>query len=259
LPDGAEAEQALVFTVVPRYYETTWFRLLCVSAFAWIVWVGYRFRVRQVHARFQTVLDERARLAREVHDTLAQGFVGISSQLAVVESYLPPEDSPGRQSLDIARRMAQYSLGEARRSVMDLRATALDDTDLSGALRLGVHQWTAGSGLEIETEVVGDASGLPEDVAHHILRMAQEGVNNVVKHARASTVQLRLTVDHKRLTLLIQDDGCGFDPEGMLASSQANFGLMGMRERAERLGGEFVLHSQPGQGTELMCAVPLQP
>jgi signal transduction histidine kinase len=220
-------------------------------------WGAYRLRVRQVRARFQSVLDERARLAREVHDTLAQGFVGISSQLAVVESHLAPEDSAGRQSLDVAKRMAHYSLAEARRSVMDLRATALDDMDLGGALQMGAHQWTAGSGLELQIQVIGDASGLPESVAHHVLRIAQEAVNNVKRHAQASIVQLRLTVETKHLELLIQDDGCGFDPEGMMSSSQANFGLMGMRERAERLGGEFVLISRPGQGTELRCVVPL--
>ncbi len=259
LPGGAETEKSLTFTVLPRYYETSWFRLLCVSGLAWMGWAGYRLRVRQVQARFQTVLDERARLAREVHDTLAQGFVGISTQLAVVESHLAPEDVPGRQSLDIAKRMVQYSLAEARRSVMDLRAAALDDTDLGGALRLGAHQWTAGSSLNVKTQIVGDASSLPEKVAHHVLRMAQEAVNNVVKHAAASTVEVSLTVEPKQLELRIQDDGRGFDPEGMLLSSQANFGLMGMRERAERLGGEFVLRSRRGHGTELSCVVPLKP
>jgi signal transduction histidine kinase len=257
LPDGAETEKSLTFSVLPRYYETIWFRLLGVSALALMVWAGYRFRVRQVQARFQSVIDERARLAREVHDTLAQGFVGISSQLAVVDSYMPPEDSPGRQSLEIARRMAQYSLTEARRSVMDLRAAALDETDLGGALQLGAHQWTARSGLDVKVNVSGDASGLPENVAHHVLRMAQEAVNNAVKHAHASTLKLDLVVQPKQLELRIQDDGSGFDPEGMLLSSQGNFGLMGMRERVERLEGEFDLHSRPGQGTELKFTVPL--
>ena len=245
--------------MLPLYYETMWFRLICLSVLGWMVWAAYRFRVRQVQARFQSVLDERARLAREVHDTLAQGFVGISTQLAVVDSYMPVEDSPGRQSLDIAKRMAQHSLTEARRSVMDLRAAALDEMDLGGAMQQGAHEWTAGSGLDLKIQVTGDASSLPEKVAHHVLRMAQEAVNNTVKHAHASTVLLDLHVEPKQLEMRIHDNGCGFDPEGKLLSSQANFGLMGMRERVERLGGEFALHSRPGQGTELRFTVPLKP
>lgn len=257
LPDGAEATQSVAFTVLPRYYETTWFRLACVVLAAWSIWAMYRFRVRQMRGRFQTVLDERARLAREVHDTLAQAFVGISSQLAVVESYMPPEDSPGRNALGIARRMAQHSLTEARRSVADLRSAALDELDLGGALEVGAHQWTAGSGVQVDVRVVGDASSVPENVAHHILRIAQEAVNNVIKHARARLLSLSLRVETQRLDLRIADDGCGFEPEGMFASQQGNFGLMGMRERAERIGGEFDLHSSPGRGTELTVTVPL--
>jgi signal transduction histidine kinase len=214
-------------------------------------------RVRQVRTRFQTVLDERARLSREVHDTLAQAFVGISSQLDVVESYMPPGSSPGRDSLEIAQRMAQHSLTEARRSVADLRASALDELNLAGALETGVLQWTAGSGVEVDVAVSGDTSALPENVAHHVLRIAQEAINNVVKHARAHTVRLNLLVDAKSLDLRIADNGCGFEPEGMLSSCQGNFGLMGMRERAEQLGGEFHIHSSPGQGTQLNVTVPL--
>ncbi|MEP6961126.1 MAG: two-component regulator propeller domain-containing protein, partial [Acidobacteriota bacterium] len=257
LPDGAETAQTLTFTVLPRYYETMWFRLLCLSVIAGAVWAIYRFRVRQVRDRFQSVLDERARLAREVHDTLAQAFVGISTQLAVVDSYMPPEDSPGRNSLEIARRMAQHSLTEARRSVVDLRAAALDELDLGGAIKVGAHQWVAGSGVEVNVEVVGDAASLPENVAHHVLRIAQEAVNNTVKHAHARAVQLTLRVEAKLLELRVTDDGCGFEPEGMLVSSEGNFGLMGMRERAERLRGDFNLRSSPGHGTELTVTVPL--
>src|SRR6185369_6080141 len=104
-------------------------------------------------SRFALVLDERARLAREIHDTLAQGFVGISSQLDAVAMCMPDDKSPARTFLDLARRMARHSLTEARRSVMDLRATALDGQDLASALQSGTRAWTAGSGVTVDVNV----------------------------------------------------------------------------------------------------------
>lgn len=257
LPNGQANVASFEFTLLPYYYETAWFRLLVAALLAAAVWTMYRARVRHVRARFATVLEERTRLAREVHDTLSQAFVGISSQLDVVESYMPPDDSPGRSSLELARRMAQHSLTEARRSVADLRAAALDDQDLAGALESGARLWTAGSGVGVDVKVHGDAASLPDDVAHHVLRIAQEGVSNALKHARAKSIALGLRVEPKRLNLTVADDGCGFEPDGMFASDNGNFGLMGMRERAERLGGEFTLESSPGSGTRLNVAVPL--
>ena len=109
-------------------------------------WAIYQLRLRQIRSRFALVLEERARLAREIHDTLAQGFVGISSQLDAVAMCMPDETAPVRKYLDLARRMARHSLTEARRSVMDLRASALEGQDLAAAIETGTRTWTAGSG-----------------------------------------------------------------------------------------------------------------
>jgi signal transduction histidine kinase len=120
-----------------------------------------------------------------------------------------------------------------------------------------VRAWTAGSGVDAEVDVQGETGDLPEDVSHHILRIAQEAVANVLKHAHADRINLTLRKEPKKLTLNVRDNGCGFEPNGAFHSGNGHFGIMGMRERAERLGGELRLESSPGKGTLLDVLVPL--
>jgi signal transduction histidine kinase/ligand-binding sensor domain-containing protein len=258
VPGGPSSETSFVFDLLPHFYETSWFRLLSALALAAMIWMVYRLRDRQVRSRFALVLEERARLAREVHDTLAQGFAGIASQLDAVTMSMPADGGPARGALELARRMARHSLTEARRSVMDLRASALEDQDLAVALESGVPLWTANSGIDVEVDVNGEAGALPEQVAHHVFRIAQEAVANAVNHANASQIALKLRIDPQHLNLQVVDDGCGFEPEDVFTSRNGNFGLIGMRERAERLGGQLRLESQPGKGTQLDVTVPLK-
>ena len=257
LPGIAPSESWVAFDVLPHVYETAWFRALAVMMTLALGWLAYRVRVGQIRSRFSAVVQERARLAREIHDTLAQAFVGIASQLDVVEMKLPESAVEAKGSLDLARRMAQHSLTEARRSVLDLRTAALDDQDLSTALKSGAAMWAAGSGLDVCVEVEGDAVAVPPDVSHQVLRIAQEAFNNVLKHSGASRVAVNLGIQTARLDLQVADNGCGFEPANVFASANGHFGLMGMRERAERVNGELHLKSRPGQGTEVHIVVPL--
>jgi signal transduction histidine kinase len=139
--------------------------VLGLAAAAWMI---YRLRIRQIRSRFAVVLKERLRLAREIHDTMAQAFVGISSQLDALETCLPEDWRPAHIYLDLARRMTQHSLTEARHSVMDLRSVALDNQDLAAALESGARHWTAGSGIAVEVDVSGSPHNLPEDVEQHL-------------------------------------------------------------------------------------------
>ena len=220
-------------------------------------WAIYQLRLRQIRSRFGLVLEERARLAREIHDTLAQGFVGISSQLDAVAMCMPENATPARSYLDMARRMARHSLTEARRSVMDLRASALDGQNLAAAIESGTRLWTAGSGVEVAVKVTGTGSKLPEEMEQHLLRIAQEAVTNALKHAGASRIGVNLHLEAHNLHLRIGDNGRGFDQQDVFSSRAGHFGLIGMRERAERLGGELRLESNPGAGTEVEVTVPL--
>jgi len=256
-PGGAAAETYFDFELMPYYYETLWFRLACLSAAIAIVWGWHRLRLRRIGDRFALVLQERARLAREIHDTLAQGFVGISSQLDAVAMCMPEDASAARKFLDLARRMARHSLTEARRSVMDLRAAALEDQDLRAALESGARSWAAGTGVEIEVSASGPQKPLPGETEQHLLRIAQESVTNALKHSGASKIRIELAADPKSVRLRICDDGCGFDQKDVFSSLGGHFGLLGMRERAERLGGAFRLASRPGEGTEVEVTAPI--
>ncbi len=257
VPGAAATEQTFAFEVLPIFYETWWFRFVAALALAASAWALYQLRLRRIRRRFALVLDERARLAREIHDTLAQGFVGIGSQLDAVAMCLPDPAVPARQHLDLARKMARHSLTEARRSVMDLRASALDSQDLAEALRSGARMWTAGSGVEVKLEVDGPEEPMPEEMEQHLLRITQEAVTNVVKHAQARHVWIKLHRQAGKIYVRVADDGQGFEQENVFSALTGHFGLIGMRERAERLGGELRLASHPGEGTEVEVSVPL--
>ena len=153
--------------------------------------------------------------------------------------------------------MARHSLTEARRSVMDLRASALEGQDLAAALQSGTRLWTAGSGVDVEVDVSGERSPLPQEMEQHLLRIAQEAVNNTLKHASASKIWVRLHMEERKLDLRVIDNGRGFEEPDIFSSLGGHFGLMGMRERAERLGGELHLETQPGSGTKVEVTAPL--
>jgi signal transduction histidine kinase/streptogramin lyase len=257
LPSGQATEATYAFYVLPHYYETAWFRTLCVAALMAFAWALYQLRLRQIRSRFSLVLEERARLAREIHDTLAQGFVGISSQLDAVAMCMPDEQSSARKYLDMARRMARHSLTEARRSVMDLRASVLEGQDLAAALESGMRMWTAGAAVDVKVDVSGPETVLPQEMEQHLLRIAQEAVTNVVKHAGANRIAIKLHTEARKLYLRIWDNGRGFETPDVFSTLGGHFGLIGMRERAERLGGELRLASNPGEGTEVEVTVPL--
>jgi signal transduction histidine kinase/ligand-binding sensor domain-containing protein len=257
VPNGPSGENSFSFQLLPHFYETNWFRYFCAALAAAGIWGLYNLRLRQIRQRFSLVLEERGRLAREIHDTLAQGFVGVSSQLDAVALTLNGHVDLARKHLDLARKMVRHSLTEARRSVMDLRASALEGHDLPAALSEAAPQWTAGSAVHIRVDVEGESRPLPEETEQHLLRIAQEAVTNAVKHAHASQVRIHLAMAGRNLSLRVADNGQGFEQDEAFSELGGHFGLLGMRERAERLGGELQLRSQPGRGTEVHVTVPL--
>jgi signal transduction histidine kinase/ligand-binding sensor domain-containing protein len=257
VPGASLSEGAYDLELLPHYYETGWFRTLCAAFAALLCWMAYQLRVRQIRLRFAAVFKERLRLAREIHDTLAQAFVGISSQLDALETCLPENLRPAYVYLDLARRMAQHSLTEARRSVLDLRSAALSDRDLAAAVQSNARTWVNGAAVSLEVHVQGGFENLPEDLEHNLLRIAQEAVTNASKHAQATKIEIKLERTGKTLNLTVSDDGCGFQVDDAFASMGGHFGLIGIRERAERIGGEFRLESRPDAGTEVEISVPL--
>ena len=263
VPEAPSSEAAFSFIVLPHYYETAWFLWLCAASFLAAIYGLYLLRLRQIRSRFALVLEERARMAREIHDTLAQGFFGISSQLDALELKMTDDGDPSSRKqdltrrLNLAQRMARHSLTEARRSVMELRASELTDSDLPSALKAAARHWAAGSSAAVEIKVTGSHPDVPEDVEQNVLRIAQEAVTNAVKHAAAKTIWVDLYLDPQTLQLVVRDDGRGFELSGVFVLVGGHFGLLGMRERAERMGGNLEVSSEPGAGTEVRVSVPL--
>lgn len=257
LPEGEVSENQFAFEVLPHFFEARWFFWVCSLLLAGAIYGAYRLRLNQVHARFALVSAERARMAREIHDTLAQGFVGISAQLDALAVNWQREPKEAWQHLDLARRMARHSLTEARRSVLDLRASELEELDLPEALAAAARRCTAGNPVQVRLDIAEIPRKLTTDLEQNLLRIVQEAVTNAVKHAKARIIQIELVGSEQFLRLRIKDDGQGFEPSRAFSVLEGHFGILGMRERAERLGGEFALESRPGSGTALEVRVPL--
>jgi two-component system NarL family sensor kinase len=197
-------------------------------------------------------LEERNRLARELHDTLAQGLTAITLQLesadALLESHAPNEKV--KEVILRALQLTRMNLDEVRRSVMDLRAAPLEGRHLSEAMTELAQQYQ----LPIELEIVGGNHPLPIRIEVGLYRIAQEALNNIVRHAQAQFVRLSLTIQPEQVQLIVEDDGRGFDPQQI---PERRFGLVGLNERTKLLGGKLKLESSPGEGTRIDVTVPL--
>ncbi|WP_246212267.1 sensor histidine kinase [Streptomyces abyssomicinicus] len=209
-----------------------------------------------LQAREAGIADERRRLAAEIHDTLAQGLTGIIAQLQVVASTDDP--AVARRHADRAADLARHSLGEARRSVQNLAPAGLAEDGLPQALRKTVDGWSERQGLRAEFTLTGEPEQLHGEVAATLLRISQEALSNVARHASASRVGVTLSFMGDEVTLDVRDDGRGFDPAALPPRTRnGGFGLDGMRARAERIAGSVVVESEAGQGTAVSTRVPL--
>ncbi|WP_101385156.1 sensor histidine kinase [Kitasatospora acidiphila] len=205
-------------------------------------------------AREAGVLDERQRMAGEIHDTIAQGLTGIVRQLEAAERF---DADPERRLHHVAtaRQLARESLAEARRSVQALRPGPLADAQLPDAVQDLAERWERSSGVAAGVTVTGTAFPLPPALEVVLFRAAQEGLANIAKHARASRVGLTLSYTHEVVLLDVLDDGVGFEPPDETASGES-YGLTAMRQRLLQVGGSLVIESAPGEGTALSISVP---
>ncbi len=251
-----EAGASFDFYLKPRFYQTYWFYLACVLTAALIVWTIHQLRIRQMRAKFLAVLAERSRIAREIHDTLAQGFVGIGLQLEAVRANLIEPPDAAKQHLDMAGNLVAHNLAEARRTVWNLRSSSLEDVSLSEALSNVMKQLTEGARIETRIKVSGAERKLSGRIESNLLRIGQEAILNAVKHACAQRIEVHLQFDARSVSLQVRDDGRGFDIEKAPAAGQGHFGLTGMRERAGQTGGRLRVNSSEGVGTEITLTVP---
>jgi two-component system, NarL family, sensor kinase len=201
-----------------------------------------------------SILEERNRMAREIHDTLAQAFTGILAQVGAAKQVLTDDLEAAQAHLDLIKELARTGLTEARRSVVALRPQLLEEDSLQSALhRLVAQIRTAAMDTTLYYEVEGAVYSLPTEIESNLLRMGQEALTNAIRHANADEIRVELGYDRDQVCLRVQDNGQGFGVGSIPASE--GFGLLGMSERAERIGAQLTIQSQPGQGTEIIVTV----
>jgi signal transduction histidine kinase len=231
-----------------------------VFAVATVIWIAKR-RLREqaaqrslAEAELTAILSERNRMAREIHDTLAQGLGAISMQLEVAKSRLPAGFDAATQSLEQAHSLVRDSLAEARTSIWNMRSQVLEKNDLPSALSGVLQQLTSGMKITTRFNVTGQARRLPPVTENNLLRIGQEAITNSVSHAHARRIEVELQYQLKQVQLTVSDDGQGFDTENP-PKSESGFGLVGMRERAAELHGKLAIQSN-SSGTRLKLSVP---
>jgi signal transduction histidine kinase len=212
---------------------------------------------KETELQFRAVLTERTRLAQELHDTLEQTITGIALQLDRVANHF--EKNPGNAShhLKLARNLTRQGQTDVRHSVWGLRSRAGEKFDLVNALNISSQQIAPDAGIKIQIETSGEVKPLSEVYEENILRIAQEGITNAVKHSAANTVKIDLQFSPQKVVLEIKDDGKGFDPETCAGPNEGHFGLLGIRERVERMGGETNIRSAPGAGVCIHIEIPI--
>jgi signal transduction histidine kinase len=233
--------------------------LILVAGLLWVFVLNNRVRrqtrIIQEKVKREGVLEERNRIAREFHDTLEQELVAVAIQLDAVAAEFSRSPEAARRQLDLARNMSRHSHSEARRSVWDMRSHLLESGDLSSALTEMAASLSPASKAKIAVECTGAPRRLAAVTEHHLLRIAQEAVANALKHSGASCVKLALNYAPTQVQLLLQDDGRGFDQRAAKGVDNGHFGLLDMKERAEKIGARFSLATLPGQGTEIRVTV----
>jgi len=262
-----EAGDSLDFSIAPAYYQTTWFRVSLAGAFFVLLWGLYQYRLYQVAREFNANLegrvDERLRVARDLHDTLLQSFHGLLPRFQAAYNLLPKRTEDAKQVLETAIDDAARAITEARDAVQDMRSSTVIVNDLAKAveavgLELAAHQRDAhGDAPSFSLEVEGSPQDLHPILRDEIYRISSEALRNAFHHARARKIEVEIRYDARQLRVRVRDDGTGIDA-GLLEKQgrPGHFGLRGMRERATGVGGRLEVWSESGAGTEIELSIP---
>jgi signal transduction histidine kinase/ligand-binding sensor domain-containing protein len=247
------------FSVAPPFYRTREFAVLSLLGLMLLFAAAWWFRLRAVRNQYALVFAERARVSREIHDTLLQSLAAIGVELETIATQLEPAQDPARDGLRRLRRQVGHCLREARESILELRNNSMKPRALVDVLRELADHTTKSKGIRTEFTVTGRPRPCTGDADVQLLRIAQEAVANALKHGRATHIHITLHFEKEGVRLTITDNGCGFVPEDRdpAPASGEHLGLLTMRERAARLRGRLALISNPGTGTTIEAAVPL--
>lgn len=259
-----EAGASTVITIPPTFVQTRLFLAFTIGASALLIWGAYRARLRTVSTRLEQLynvrLAERTRIAEDLHDTLLQGFTGITLQLQGVRTAMPAEERGAAGALDRILGDADFALREARDAIWDLRTPELEHADVVDLLSAAAQSAVQGSGIELNVAVEGDRRAVSPATETALLRIGREGVMNAVQHADARTITLAFSFTERAIQLCITDDGSGIDIHAAAsATRRGHWGIAGMRERAERLGGSLDVGRGSTRGTQVIVTLPITP
>ena len=253
----------LDFSIAPAYYQTNWFRVTCVIAFMAMLWGLYRLRVRQLAQQFNMTLEarlsERTRIARDLHDTLLQSFHGLLLRFQTVSNELPPGNT--KQKLDSAIDQAAEAITEGRDAVQELRSSTMVTNDLAVAISALGQELAAAETSEdsavFRVTVEGTPRNLHPILRDEVYRIAAETIRNAFKHAHARQIEVEIRYDERQFRVRIRDDGKGIDPTILSGDGRAgHFGLQGIHERAELIGGKVTVWSERDSGMEVDLTIP---
>jgi ligand-binding sensor domain-containing protein/signal transduction histidine kinase len=254
-----EAGASLNFTLLPAFYQTNWFLLVCVAAFMGLAWAAYQWHIRQLAARldaqYEARLSERARIAQDLHDTLLQGFLSASMQLYVADEYLPAE-SPAKPIVGRVLELMGQVINDGRNALRGLRLSGLDSDNLEQAFSRLPKELAARKAVDFRVVVEGQARPLHPVIRDEVYRIGREALANAFRHSQASGIEVELEYANHQLRVLVRDNGCGIDEQVLRSGRDGHWGLSGMRERAGRIGSRLKVWSRIPGGTEVELSVP---
>jgi signal transduction histidine kinase/ligand-binding sensor domain-containing protein len=263
-----EAGASFDFSIDPAYYQTAWFKASCVAAFLGLLWALYRYRLHQIawefNARLEERVNERTRIARELHDTLLQGFHGVMFRFQAVRNMLPRRPEEAIEALDGALERAEQALSEGRDAIHDLRTPTEVANELAQAVTaLGnemshevASQGSTNDSAKFHVMVEGPLRDLHPILRDEVYAIAREAVRNAFRHAQARDIEAQITYNGSSFQLRIRDDGKGIDPRIVAEGRAGHYGVPGMRERARRIGGRLDVWTESGAGTEIELSIP---
>jgi DNA-binding NarL/FixJ family response regulator len=253
-----ETGAALDFSIAPAYYQTSWFFVLCTAGFLGLLWAAYQMRVRQVteqvRHRMEGRLEERERIARDLHDTLLQSVQGLILKFHAVSRRC---DDAVRLEIEKTLDHADEVMAEGRNRVRNLRATAMSLADLPAAFRRVADETAPGREATFKVVVEGKMRELNPMILEEVFSIGREALTNALIHSGGRNVEVEITYDARQFRLRINDDGRGVDPKVLEAGGRAgHWGMQGMRERARKIGGQLEFWSREGTGTEVELKIP---
>jgi ligand-binding sensor domain-containing protein/signal transduction histidine kinase len=254
--DAATSEAGISIVVRPQFYQTAWFYGLAVLIAGAGVAGVFLYQERQARDRYNLRLAERTRIAREMHDTVVQGCVGVSTLIEAAVGSARSDQDLMLECLDNARIHLRLTLDEARQALTDLRHDSFEN-GLPGALSELANTVSGEKGTPVTLEVAGPEARFAESINRTLLLVAREAIRNALMHAGPTAVAVRLLFTRFFVSLEIQDDGCGFDPSSACLAAEGHFGILGMRERMEQIGGSLAVTSAAGVGTTVVARLPL--